>query len=579
MAQEFYVILTNAGLAYEARCKANQVPIVLTELGVGDGNGAVYNPGPEATALRNERHRQPFNSLLQDENNPSWLCAEALLPPDVGGWVIREVGIYTDTGILYAIGKYPESVKPILDQGSSKQFYVTAIFQTSNASNVTLLVDNNQVMATRAFVLDHVKAELAKRDVKESVLYTTTGSITLSGLTVQPGGDWSAELTSGDRVLVKDQSDGRENGIYLARSGSWVRAQDADANAEVTPGMLVVVETGSAHADSIWQLVTDAPISVEGTTLDFEMVHGRTGVSSGTYDLVTINDRGQVVAGRRSGITALSTNTQLTVEHAGLILLDATAGPVTVTLPSADGGLGIVDVIVRRVDNSANVLRVQASGADKLKFHVHLRSAGYGFLYLMGAGDWWHLRSDGAGGWWPIGRYDSTALGRPVVETTTAFSPGGWGALNGPMMQRADWPWLWDHAQQSGMLTTEAARAGMEGGWTSGDGAVTFRGPEGRGEFFRVLDDGLGVDDDRVAGSGQAAAVGRHNHGFTYKFTTGGSASSPVSGAGALASSAMLGRNTVDPASHATLTEAVTQTGIDDARPRNIAYPGRIKLI
>ena len=100
MAQDYYTILTNAGLAYEAACKANQVPIKLTHFAVGDGNGAAYNPGTDATALRRETHRQPINSLLQDEANPSWLMAEALVADDVGGWTIREVGIYTDTGIL-----------------------------------------------------------------------------------------------------------------------------------------------------------------------------------------------------------------------------------------------------------------------------------------------------------------------------------------------------------------------------------------------------------------------------------------------------------------------------------------------
>lgn len=96
------------------------------------------------------------------------------------------------------------------------------------------------------------------------------------------------------------------------------------------------------------------------------------------------------------------------------------------TAPSrfpADSALGVVDVIVRRVDNSGNRLVVQAAGANKIKFHTHLNADGYSFLVLMGAGDWWHLRSDGAGSWWPVGRCDTTALGRPVMETTTAFPP------------------------------------------------------------------------------------------------------------------------------------------------------------
>jgi len=162
VAQEYYTVLTQAGLAYEAKSKAEKTPINLSYLAVGDGNGAPYNPGPEATQLLRETHRQPLNALSQDDRNPSWLMAEALLPEDVGGWTIREVGIYTDTGILYAIGKYPDSIKPLLPGGSTKQFYVKAIFQTSNAADVTLIVDNNVVAATRSFVIEHVKQELIK---------------------------------------------------------------------------------------------------------------------------------------------------------------------------------------------------------------------------------------------------------------------------------------------------------------------------------------------------------------------------------------------------------------------------------
>lgn len=294
MAQEFYTILTNAGLAYEAQCKANQVPIKLTHMAVGDGNGAVYNPGPDATALRRETHRQAINALLQDEENPTWLNAEAFLPPEVGGWTIREVGIFTDTGILYSIGKYPESVKPVLDAGSSKQFYVTAIFQTSNAAIVNLVVDNTVVMASRAFVLDHVKAELAKLDGKNSVKVATTANLgALSGLLTVDG----VTLVSGDRVLVKNQADAKTNGIYAAASGAWARAADADATLEVTPGLLVTVEQGTANADSIWQLVTDGQVTLGTTDLMFEIAAGPTGVAAGTYRSVTVDKRGRVTGG------------------------------------------------------------------------------------------------------------------------------------------------------------------------------------------------------------------------------------------------------------------------------------------
>lgn len=266
----------------------------------------------------------------------------------------------------------------------------------------------------------------------------------------------------------------------------------------------------------------------------------------------------------------------------GLLLIDASAADVAATLPPSNAALGVRDIIVRRTDNSGNRLTVRASGDDKLKFHTHLREEGYPFLVIMGAGDWWHLRSDGAGGWWPIGRLDGTALGRPVFETTTLFSPGGWGAFSGAELQRGDWPWLWDHAQQSGMLTTEAARLGMEGGWTSGDGVQTFRGPEGRGEFLRVLDDGRDVDPDRLAGSWLKGSLQVFDPTASDAYAAGLGHGAPDTG--------LLKEFGLDPLSGATYPRSVTwfATAVADGavsttggqiRPRHIAYPGRIKLI
>lgn len=112
---------------------------------------------------------------------------------------------------------------------------------------------------------DYVQTELAKLDWKASVRVATTANITLSGLLTIDG----VTVATGDRVLVKNQTTGSQNGIYLANTGAWTRSTDADANAEVTPGMTVQVEDGSTQADSVWKLTTNAPISIGTTALTF----------------------------------------------------------------------------------------------------------------------------------------------------------------------------------------------------------------------------------------------------------------------------------------------------------------------
>lgn len=263
---DYYTLLTNDGLAYETARKAAGLPIKLTKMSVGDGNGAVYNPDATATALRREVWRGDINALLQDPNNSSWLIAELTIPDSVGGWYVREAGIWTDTGVLYAVVKYPESFKPVLaTSGSGKEFYLRAIFQTSNAASVTLQVDETVVKATRAWVTDFVANELAKRDAKQSARVATVGPITLSGAQTIDG----VAVVAGDRVLVKDQAAASANGLYVAAVGAWTRSTDADTSAKVTPGLLVAIEEGTANGDTLWQLVTDGAIVLGTTALAF----------------------------------------------------------------------------------------------------------------------------------------------------------------------------------------------------------------------------------------------------------------------------------------------------------------------
>ena len=270
----------------------------------------------------------------------------------------------------------------------------------------------------------------------------------------------------------------------------------------------------------------------------------------------------------------ITANKVLSEHETGVVLVDASANSVLIVLPAATKPM---DVRVQRVDNSGNNLTVRAANGDLIKFHTHLRASGYGHFVLMGAGDYWHLRSDGAGAWIPLDRLDPSAIGRPVFDTSKAVSPGGWGYPNGSFLTRADWPWLWDFAQQSGLLVGEEVRVGMEGAWTNGDGTTTFRVPDLRGEFMRVLDDGRGADTGRVAGSFQYASLVtgevvdavssfRRMTALRPKFYDQSNATEAIAVA-------------TTTATMNALTVSANGAYIGASRPRNIAYPARIKLI
>jgi hypothetical protein len=308
-------------------------------------------------------------------------------------------------------------------------------------------------------------------------------------------------------------------------------------------------------------LANNTLLTISASSVD--SIGGVSGPISTSVTLVkTAPGAGAGGSGGPFNITNIDSDTVLTAAQQGLIIIDGSIASRIVLLPPSDETLGFTDFIVRRKDNTGNTVTVSAAGTDKIKFHTHLRAEGYSFLILMGAGDYWHLKSDKQGGWIPISRFDNSPLGHPVMETTTAFNPGGWGPMNGPLLQRLSLPWLWDHAQQSGMLVTEAARAGNEGGWTQGNGSTTFRGPEPRGRFPRFLSEGAGIDLGRVGGSTQDDQFEAHSHN--------------IPGAGGFGTQMMGGGYN----NYSLWVPGVTSVvGGSETRPTNVAWPGRIKMI
>ncbi|MCO7218008.1 phage tail protein [Halomonas sp. OfavH-34-E] len=148
---QFYTLLTDTGQAKLANAVALGQSIEITELAVGDGGGSLPTPDSSATALVNEVRRAPINASQTDPDNPSWIVVEQVLPPDVGGWTIREIGVYDVDGDLIGIGNYPETYKPVLAEGSSRTQTVRFVLEVSDTSAVTLKVDPSVVLATREY--------------------------------------------------------------------------------------------------------------------------------------------------------------------------------------------------------------------------------------------------------------------------------------------------------------------------------------------------------------------------------------------------------------------------------------------
>lgn len=148
-----------------------------------------------------------------------------------------------------------------------------------NSRKITSLADG--VSASDAVNYGQLQAVLAGRQFKDGVRVATTANITLSGTQTIDG----ISVVAGDRVLVKDQSTGAQNGIYVAASGAWTRATDADntsVDSEVKTGMSVFVSEGTANADKIFSLTTNGAITLGTTALTFATTGAGTTYTQGT---------------------------------------------------------------------------------------------------------------------------------------------------------------------------------------------------------------------------------------------------------------------------------------------------------
>ncbi|WP_275926436.1 phage tail protein [Pseudomonas sp. 3MA1] len=403
---QFFAILTAVGKAKQANADALGVPWTFAQMGVGDANNTEPMPSEQQTKLINERRRAPLNQLKVDPNNPNIIIAEQVIPESVGGWWIREIGLYDTAGDLVAVANCAPSFKPLLSQGSGRTQVVRMNLIVSNTANVELKIDPSIVLATRSYVDAKVLEEIYKLDSKQSVRVATTGNIALTGLQSIDG----VVLVVGDRVLVKNQTLAKDNGLYTAATGAWVRTEDTDSSAKVTSALLVSVEQGLALADTRWQLVTDGVIVLGSTALTFQDVTASfarllsprfmgnpTAPTPGQFDnskAIATTEFVRGASGSYRGFTDLAAPSTLTAAAIGTLV--TTVGTYTVTLPPAD--VGPAGSAIHFRNPSTGVVSIVCAGSDQICF-----SGGHRRSIDLLPDSTLELVSNGDAGWWPSG--------------------------------------------------------------------------------------------------------------------------------------------------------------------------------
>ena len=152
---KYISILTDYGTQALAKALANNQPLRLMQFAVGDGNGQAVTPNANRTALVNEKHRANVSAVSIDPRNNKQIIVELTIPENVGGFFVREMGVFDEQNKLIAYANTPESYKPTLESGSGKIQVLRMVLMVSSSNAVTLSVDNSVIFVTRGQLTPH----------------------------------------------------------------------------------------------------------------------------------------------------------------------------------------------------------------------------------------------------------------------------------------------------------------------------------------------------------------------------------------------------------------------------------------
>lgn len=160
----FKSVVTTLGQARIAAAIAAGTDLNITQLAVGDGNGKATTPVASQTKLVKEVYRTPLNSLKLDPSHGNWVIAEAVLSASVGGFWMREMGLFSSDGALIAVCNMADTYKPTLAEGSGRTQTLRMVIAVSNTEAISLLIDDSVIMATEQYVNDLLAAHEKSRN-------------------------------------------------------------------------------------------------------------------------------------------------------------------------------------------------------------------------------------------------------------------------------------------------------------------------------------------------------------------------------------------------------------------------------
>ncbi|EBI9247438.1 phage tail protein [Salmonella enterica] len=294
MSTKFKTVITTAGAAkLAAATMPGGKKINLNVMAVGDGGGKLPEPDAGQTQLVNEVWRHTLNKISQDNRYSNYIVAELVIPPEVGGFWMRELGLYDDEGTLIAVANMAESYKPELAEGSGRAQTCRMVIIVSSVESVALSIDSTMVMATQDYVDDRLAEHEKSRRHPDATL-KEKGFTQLSNAT-----DSESETLAATPKAVKTAYD-LANAKYTAQDATTTRKG--------------IVQLSNA-TDSVSETLAATPKAVKVA-----------------YDLANAKYTAQDATTARKGIIQLSNATDSTSET-----LAATPKAVKAAMDNANG--------------------------------------------------------------------------------------------------------------------------------------------------------------------------------------------------------------------------------------------------
>ncbi|MBB8433313.1 phage tail protein [Escherichia coli] len=295
-ASQVYAVLTDRGAQLEAAALASGVPVVLNKFVIGDANGNDdVTPDPARTALIHETYRGDIKS---SENSGNQVIFTLYVPPETGGYTIREVGILTDKGELYSVARSPDILKPTDSNGALISITYKYTLAVSSTSTVNVVIDNDsmcQADADKRYLqisknLSEIKdkgaaAQQAGREnlgvdlnnyyqkeeidnkfsERDSELNNIKPVMTVNYVQPDPGGNVNV-----DSGYAKPGGDGSFNLVALFPQQSEPDAQGIPGyrlSGVVIKGETEVGVYGAGYLFGLWRLLAAVPVTTAGTDI------------------------------------------------------------------------------------------------------------------------------------------------------------------------------------------------------------------------------------------------------------------------------------------------------------------------